>query len=403
MTNHVATQAVHAGEERRKPYGALTTPIVQTSTYTFEKTADILAFMEDKAARKAARDAGEDLSLRGEYGRYSNPTLLAAEGKLATLEGGDRAVLFSSGMSAITMTMLALLSGGDHAIVVRDCYRRTREFANTYLPKWGIETTLVPIGDLDAMADAVRSNTRLIFTETPTNPYLRITDLAKVAEVARPNGIITAVDSTFGTPVNIHPLELGIDLVIHSATKYLAGHNDLLAGVVIGSHRLLNPIEEMRGLLGGIGSPHDAYLLIRGLKTLVLRVRQQNESAMRVAQFLEDHPAIERVYYPGLSSHPDYEVAQRQMTGFGGVVSFELAGDKETTSRFIDRVQLPYIGPTLGGVEGIIQQQALFISLDPKERAASGVKDTLVRYALGIEDADDIIADLDQALGQVGE
>ena len=403
MTNHVATQAVHAGEERRKPYGALTTPIVQTSTYTFEKTADILAFMEDKAARKAARDAGEDLTLRGEYGRYGNPTLLAAEGKLATLEGGDRAVLFSSGMGAITTTMLALLSSGDHAIVVRDCYRRTREFANTYLPKWGIETTLVPVGDLNAMAAAVRPNTRLIFTETPTNPHLRIIDLARVAELARPNGIVTAVDSTFGTPVNIHPLELGIDLVIHSATKYLAGHNDLLAGVVIGSHRLMNPIEEMRGLLGGIGSPHDAYLLIRGLKTLVLRVRQQNESAMRVSQFLERHPAVDRVYYPGLPSHPDYEVAQRQMTGFGGVVSFELASDKETTSRFIDRVQLPYIGPTLGGVEGIIQQQALFISLDPQERAASGVKDTLVRYALGIEDADDIIADLAQALEQVRE
>lgn len=402
MTDHVATQAVHAGEERRKPYGALITPIVQTSTYTFEKTADILAFMEDKAARKAARDAGEDLPLRGEYGRYGNPTLLAAEAKIAALEGGDRAVLFASGMSAITTTMLALLTSGDHAVVVRDCYRRTREFADVYLPKWGVETTLVPVGDADAIADAVRPNTRLIFTETPTNPYLRITDLARVAEIARPRGIVTAVDSTFGTPINIHPLELGIDLAIHSATKYLAGHNDLLSGVVIGAHRLLNPIEEMRGLLGGIGSPSDAYLLIRGLKTLPLRVRQQNESALRVAHFLEQHPAVDRVYYPGLPSHPDYEIAQRQMTGFGGVVSFELVGDKETTSRFIDAVRLPYIGPTLGGVEGIIQQQALFISLNPKERAASGVKDTLVRYALGIEDADDIIADLAQALERMG-
>ena len=398
MSQLTSTQAVHAGEDKRKPFGALTAPIYQTSTYTFEDTADVLAFMERKAERKAVREAGGDLELRDEYGRYSNPTQLVVERKLAALEGGERAVLFASGMNAITTTLLALLSGGDHVIVVADCYRRTREFASAFLPRWGVETTLVPVDDLAALAAAVRPNTRLIFAETPTNPYLRIADLARVAEIAQPRGIITAVDSTFATPVNMQPLALGIDLVIHSATKYLGGHNDVLAGAVIGAHRLLSKIEETRGVLGGIGSPHDAYLLLRGLKTLELRVRRQNENGMRVAQYLEQHPAIERVYYPGLPSHPDYATAQRQMTGFGGVVSFEVAGGKETTSRFIDRLQLPYIGPTLGGVEGIVQQQALFVSLDPAERAASGVKDTLVRYALGIEDADDIIADLAQAL-----
>ena len=398
MSQPTSTQAVHAGEEKRKPFGALTTPVYQTSTYTFEDTADVLAFMERKAERKAARDAGGDLALRDEYGRYSNPTQLVVERKLAALEGGERAALFASGMNAITTTLLALLSSGDHAIVVADCYRRTREFAEKFLPRWGIETTLAPIGDQDALAAAVRSNTRLIFTETPTNPYLRIADLEQVAEIARPRGIIIAVDSTFATPVNMQPLALGIDLVIHSATKYLGGHNDVLAGAVIGPHRLLSKIEDARGLLGGVGSPHDAYLLLRGLKTLTLRVHRQNENGMRVAQFLAQHPAIERVYYPGLPSHPDYATAQRLMTGFGGVVSFEVAGDKETTSRFIDRLKVPYIGPTLGGVEGIVQQQALFVSLDPAERAASGVKDTLVRYALGIEDAEDIIADLEQAL-----
>jgi cystathionine gamma-synthase len=399
MSSHLSTQAVHAGEEKRKPFGALTTPIYQTSTYTFEDTADVLAFMERKAERKAVREAGGDLVLRDEYGRYSNPTIAAVEGKLAVLEGGERAVLFASGMNAITTTLLTLLANGDHAIVVADCYRRTREFAEKFLPRWGVETTLVPIDDLEALAAAVRPNTRLIFTETPTNPYLRIADLARIAEIAQAQDILTAVDSTFATPVNIQPLALGIDLVIHSATKYLGGHNDVLAGAVIGAHRLLSKIEETRGLLGGVGSPHDAYLLLRGLKTLTLRVHRQNENGTRVAQFLEGHPAIERVYYPGLPSHPDYATAQRQMTGFGGVVSFEVAGGKEATSRFIDRLRLPYIGPTLGGVEGIVQQQALFVSLDPVERAASGVKDTLVRYALGIEDADDIIADLDQALG----
>ncbi len=196
----------------------------------------------------------------------------------------------------------------------------------------------------------------------------------------------------------MRPLELGIDLVIHSATKYLAGHNDLLAGVVLGRHALISRIEEMRGLLGGLGGPHDAYLLLRGLKTLGLRVRQQNANGLKVAQFLEDHPAVEKVYYPGLPSHPDHAIAKKQMKGFGGVVSFELFGGKDATSKFIDRLQLPYIGPTLGGVESIVQQQALFVSLDEKERRDSGLSDNLVRYALGIEDADDIISDLAQAL-----
>ena len=398
MTDNIATQTVHAGEDKRKPFGALATPIAQTSTYTFADTAEILALMEAKTARAVARKAGGDMEIRGEYGRYGNPTHSVAEKRVAALEGGERAVLFSSGMNAITTTLLALLSGGDHVVAVRDCYRRTREFITTFFPRWGIESTLVPAGDLDALVAAVRPNTRLIFTETPTNPYLRITDLAAVAEIARSRGIVTAVDSTFGTPVNVRPIELGIDLVIHSATKYLAGHNDLLAGLVVGPNRLATKIEEMRGILGGVSGPYDAYLLLRGLKTLALRVRQQNASGLRVAQFLDEHPAVDRVYYPGLPSHPDHDVAQRQMTGFGGVVSFELAGDKDTTSRFVDALQLPYIGPTLGGVEGIVQQQALFISLDPAERAKAGIKDTLVRYALGIEDAGDIIADLAQAL-----
>jgi cystathionine gamma-synthase len=393
MTNGFSTQAVHAGEEKRKPYGALTVPIVQTSTYTFEDTAEILEFVRRKEAGESKR--------REEYGRYGNPTQSTVERKLAILEGGEKAVLFATGMSAITTTLLTLLSGSDHLILVNGVYRRTREFAISYLERWGIEMSEVPIDDPDALAAAVRPNTRMIFSETPTNPYLRIIDLAKMVEIAKQHDIITAIDSTFATPINLRPLEHGLDLVIHSATKYLGGHNDLLAGVVAGSEELLSKIEEARGVLGGVGSPHDAYLLLRGVKTLDLRVRRQNENGLKVARFLEDHPGIARVYYPGLDSHPDYEVAQRQMTGFGGVVSFEVAGDKETASRFMDRLQLPYIGPTLGGVEGIAQQQAIFVSLDPEKRREAGIADTLVRYALGIEDADDIIADLGQALAGI--
>lgn len=396
-----STKAVHAGEAKRKPYGALTTPIAQTSTYTFEDTAAVLAFMERKAERTTAREGGGDLPLRDEYGRYSNPTQKAVEGKLAALEGAEGAVLFSSGMAAITTTMLSLLGAGDHAIVIRDSYRRTREFSTTFLPRLGIETTMVAIDDQDLLVDAIRPNTRLIFTETPTNPYLRVMDLATLGTLARERDITTAVDSTFATPLNIHPLELGIDLVVHSATKYLGGHNDLLAGAVMGPHRLVTEIEYLRGLLGCVGGPGDAYLLLRGLKTLPLRVARQNENAQRIAEFLAGHPKVARVYYPGLESHPDHEVARRQMTGFGGVVSFEVAADKETTSRFVDRLQIPYIGPTLGGVESIVQQQALFISLKEEERRASGISDSLIRYAVGIEDAGDLVADLDQALSVV--
>ena len=393
MTNHFSTQAVHAGEEKRKPYGALTTPIVQTSTYTFESTAEILDFMH----RKAAGDPG----VRDEYGRYSNPTQSAAERKIAALEGGERALLFASGMCAITTAMAALLSSGDHLVMVRDCYRRTRDFARKFLNRWGIEATLVPADDPAALATAIRPTTRLIFSETPTNPYLRVMDLPRMVEIARRHDITTAIDSTFATPINLRPLEHGLDLVIHSATKYLGGHNDLLAGAVIGSRETLARIEEARGVLGGVSSPHDAYLLLRGLKTLDLRVRRQNENGQRVAQFLEGHPAVRRVYYPGLPSHPDYEIARRQMTGFGGVVSFQIEGDMDKTGRFMDRLRLPYIGPTLGGVESIAQQQAIFVSLDPGERRATGIEDNLVRYALGIEDADDLIADLDQALAAI--
>jgi cystathionine gamma-synthase len=390
MMDHFSTKAVHAGEPKRKPDGALTNPIVQTSTYTFADTAEILDFMRHKAA-------GEP-DPRHEYGRYSNPTQTVVESKLAILEGGEEALLFASGMSAITTTILALLSAGDHLVMVSGVYRRTHEFAASFLQRMGIDTTFVPVDDRAALTAAIRPATRLIFAESPTNPYLRVMDLPYMVELANKHGIITAIDSTFATPINMRPLEYGLDLVIHSATKYLAGHNDLLAGAVIGSRDNLVKIKNARGLLGGVSSPHDAYLLLRGLKTLDLRVRRQNYNGLRVAQFLERHPAVERTYYPGLPNHPDHEVARRQMAGFGGVVSFEIKGDIDRTGRFVDRLRIPYIGPTLGGVESIAQQQAILISLDPDERREAGISDNLVRYAVGIEDADDLIADLEQAL-----
>jgi cystathionine gamma-synthase len=280
----------------------------------------------------------------------------------------------------------------------RDSFYQTREFAETLLSRWGIEMTLVENNRPEAFVAAIRPKTRLLFVECPSNPYLRVADLPKLVEIARANKLLTVVDSTFATPLNMRPLQFGVDIVIHSATKYLAGHNDLLAGVVIGSKQALADIGAVRSLLGGITSADDASLLIRGMKTLDLRVRRQNENGLRVAQFLEKQPGVERVWYPGLASHPDHEVACHQMTGFGGVVSFELKGDFEQTGRFVDSLQLPFIGPTLGGVESIISQPATLYSLDPFERKLAGMKDNLLRYSLGIEDADDLVTDLQQAL-----
>jgi len=390
MNDRFATKVVHAGEGKGKPFGAVTMPIVQTSTYAFADTQEILAFLEKKEAGNPDR--------RDEYGRYSNPTQTAAERKIAALEGGESALLFATGMSAITTVLLALLSQGDHFVIASSTYRQTRNFIHDHLSRWGIETSFLADGSDHKLEQALRPNTKLIFCEAPTNPYLRVIDLDHVSEVARCHGIPTAIDSTFATPVNLRPLEHGIDLVIHSATKYLGGHNDLLAGVVVGARLQLEAIETLRGVLGGVGSPHDAYLLLRGLKTLDLRIRKQNENGRQIAEYLRGHPCIRAVHYPGFESHPDYPVAVRLMAGFGGVVSFEIDGDKDQTSRVIDNLRIPYIGPTLGGVESIAQQQAVFISLDPEERASSGISDSLIRYAAGIEDPEDLIADLDQAL-----
>jgi cystathionine gamma-synthase len=391
----ISTQAVHAGEDKVKPYHALTMPIVQTSTYAFEDTAALIEHMQRKEDQQPL--------LRDEYGRYGNPTQRVVERKLAALDGGEDALLYASGMCAITSTMLTLLSAGDHVVFTDDCYRRTREFCLSYLQRFGIETTMVPMGDYAALEGAIQDNTRMIFSETPTNPYMRILDLERVVAIARRHDVKVLLDSTFATPCNLRPLEFGVDLVTHSVTKYLGGHNDLLGGVVIGPAETIAKLKEAQGVLGGVPDAHNAYLLLRGLKTLAIRVAKQNENGMKVARFLESHPKIRCVYYPGLPSHPDHDLAARQMAGFGGVVSFEPEADLAKTSTFIDAVRIPYIGPSLGGVESIIEQPALMshFTLNREERLAIGIKDELVRYALGIEDADDLIADLAQALEKI--
>lgn len=381
------TVAVHGGEPHPKSQHALSTPIFQTATYVFANSQEIADHFEGRIERE-------------EYGRYGNPTQRVAEQKIAALENAEAGLLFSSGMAAITTTLFAMLSRGAHVVVTDDAYRRTRQFLNQILRRYGVDVSTVPAGDYDRMEDAVRQTTRLIFSESPTNPYNRVLDLERVATIGRRHRVKTVIDATFATPINQRPIDFGIDLVIHSATKYLGGHNDLLAGAVAGSEDLVGGIRDLQGVMGSIPDPFAAFLLIRGMKTLELRVARQNENAQRLAEFLAAHPAVERVHYPGLPNHPEHAIAVRQMRGFGGVVSFEVHGDLATASRVVDSCRIPRIAPSLGGVESLIEQPALmsFYELTTEERLQIGIKDTLIRYSVGIENGDDLIADLAQAL-----
>lgn len=385
----LSTRAVHGGEERFKYAKSVTQAIVPTSTYVFE---DLDEFHAYKAGR----------SQHYEYGRYGNPTVGAAERKLAALEQAEGALLFPSGMSAVTTVLLAMLTSGQHLVLAGDCYRKTAQFAGV-IERFGIQSTLVPTGDVAGLLRAVRSNTRLIFVESPTNPHLRIVDLARLVTLARERQLKVVVDSTFGTPINQRPLDVGVDLVVHSATKYLGGHNDLVAGSVCGSNSLLQALRDFRGLIGAMPDPHSAYLLIRGMKTLAVRVAWQNQSGLRLAQYLERHAKVKRVYYPGLPSHPQHDLARQQMRGFGGVVSFDIDGDLERTRAFIHALELPYLAPSLGGTESLVSHPATlsYHDLSREERLAIGIKDELVRYAVGLEDPDELIADLEQALARI--
>ena len=332
-----STRAVHAGELRHNPHDAITTPIVSTATYVFAST-------------EALHDHFEGRSEREEYGRYGNPTVRAAERKLAALEGAEDGAMFASGMAAATTALLALLKTGDHVVLTSDCYRRTRQFIVGFLARFGVTSTLVEPGDLGALERALQpGKTKVILSESPTNPYLRVVDLPRLAQISqRFGGAKLIIDSTFATPVNQRPLELGADLVIHSCTKYLGGHNDLLAGVVCGNQGLVSVVRDLRSVLGAVLDAHSAYLLLRGVKTLILRVERQNASALRVARWLEEQPRVERVFYPGLPSHPDHAVARAQMAGFGGVVSFLYRGGLTETSRFVDACRIAQIAPSLG-------------------------------------------------------
>lgn len=381
------TRAVHGGEPRERPEHALAEPIVQTATYTFESTRALVDLMEGKVERD-------------EYGRYGNPTVRTLERKIAALEGTEDAVAFGSGMAAVTTAILAMVKSGSHVVLFSDCYRRTRQFVTSFLDRFGVESTLVPPADVAAMEAAITPRTRLVISEAPTNPYNNVVDLRRVAAVCRERRVKSMIDATFATPVHLRPAEHGIDLVVHSATKYLSGHNDVLAGVVAGPSGLSSMVRDLRNVLGGILDPHAAYLVHRGIKTLAVRVRQQSATAMQLAQALEGHPRIARVWYPGLPSHPHHAVARELMSGYGAVVTFRVRGDLAGVGRFVDACRIPRIAPSLGGVESLIEQPAImsYYEMSPEQREAIGITDDLVRLAVGIEDTDELIADVLRAL-----
>lgn len=383
-----STQAVHAGEDRQKPGNSITDPIFCTATYTFANTQAAIDFVAQKLPRE-------------EYARYGNPSEKVAQRKLAALEGGQDALLYASGMSAVVGLLMAKVKAGNEIVLFDECYHRTREFCCSIMANYGVKTHLIPTADYECLESAITPATRLLLSESPTNPHLSVIDCARFVAIGRKYNVETVIDSTIGTPLNLRPLEYGVDYVLHSCTKYLAGHNDMLGGAVIGSAAKIEPLRKLRGVLGMVLGPHNIYLLLRGLKTFELRMRRHNENGQAVAEFLASHPRVEKVYYPGLPSHKYYELAQRQMTGFSGLITFLVKdADARETAAVVDAVRIPRIGPSLGGVESLIEQPMVMSYHDftREARLALNIPDNMIRISCGIEDPEDLIADLKQAL-----
>ncbi|WP_390621618.1 trans-sulfuration enzyme family protein [Roseimaritima sediminicola] len=384
----LSTESVHAGELRQKPGDSITDPIFCASTFTFASTADLMDYVEGRSKRE-------------EYGRYGNPNEKSVEGKLAALDGAESAIVYSSGMAAIVGLLMAKLNAGDEIVFFDQCYHRSREFCAKHLARFGVVTRQVPTGDFAAMEAAITPNTKMLVSESPTNPHLTTVDLEQFVAIGKAHEVETLIDATLATPYNVRPIDWGVDYVLHSATKYMGGHNDLLAGAICGSEEKLDDVRQLRGILGGVNSPHNLYLLERGLKTFELRMQRHNENGQRVAEFLQSHRRVSQVYYPGLASHPTHDVAAAQMRGFGGLITFEVAdADWQETARIVDAAEIPRIAPSLGGVESLIEQPMVmsYFNYSPAERERFGIADNMIRYSCGIENSDDLIADLKQAL-----
>ncbi len=385
------TKAIHAGQKPCPVTGAHVTPIYQTSTFVFKDV--------DQGAR---RFAGEEEGYI--YTRLGNPTLTELEAKVAALEGGEAAIGAASGMAAISTALVTLLKKGDHIVAGDALYGCTHSFISEILPQYGIEVTMVDTSDLKNIENAMKPNTKVIYVETPANPTMKLVDLKGASDIAHKHGAIIIVDNTFMSPYLQRPIEHGVDVVVHSATKYIGGHGDVLAGLIIGPKELIDTmrIPYLKDF-GGILSPFDAWLLLRGLKTLGVRMERHCANAQKVAEYLEKHPLIDKVYYPGLPSHPQYELAKKQMDGFGGMMSFELKGGLKAGKVLMNSVKMITLAVSLGCVDSLIQHPASMTHspVPREERLKAGITDGQVRLSVGIEDVEDIIADLDQALKEV--
>jgi methionine-gamma-lyase len=385
------TLCIHAGKEKGAHQGALTTPIYQTSTFVF-----------DSAEQGAARFAGEQQGYI--YTRLGNPTTRELEIKMAALEKMEDAAATATGMAAVSGAVLSFLQAGDHVIVSKAIYGCSFALFNHQLPKFGIEVTFVDMDDVTALEAAKRSNTKMLFAETPINPNLKVLDLEMIGQFCQRHNILSVIDNTFMSPILQTPVDFGIDIIIHSATKYLNGHGDVVAGIIVSSKENIETIKlTILKDIGGTISPHDAWLILRGLKTLAVRVERHCQSAQTVAEFLEAHPMVKEVYYPGLKSHQGHKFLGKQMRGAGGVIGFELNADLEQSTRFINSVELFSLAVSLGDAESLIQHPASMTHspYTQEERLAAGISDGLIRISVGLEHADDLIADLSQAFDNI--
>jgi cystathionine beta-lyase/cystathionine gamma-synthase len=383
------TRAIHAGKEHN-PTAALTPPIFQSSTFKLESAAQ-------------GAELAQSIAPAEFYTRWGNPTTKHLEAILADLEGSEAALAFASGMGAISAVLFSTLSPGDHLLVGRSIYSGVNELANGFLPRFGVECSFVDASQVEKVESAVRKNTRVILVESPTNPTLEICDLAAIAAIGKAHGVLTALDNTFATPVNQNPLAYGFDVSIHAATKFIGGHSDATAGVICAGKEFIQRAWYHLKLHGACLSPFESWLLIRGVKTLYVRVREQNRSALEIARFLQECPQVERVHYPGLESHPNHALASRQMRGFGGIVSFELTGGLRAGKHTVESLRLIQLAVSLGGVESIIQHPASMThgTLPEEEIRKAGISPGLLRLSIGLESADDLKADLAQALAGV--
>jgi len=387
-SRHLSTACVHAGETVDKVTKSILTPIYQTSTYAFDSMKDVMAY------NVGAEDGAQGYM----YSRPTSPTQRVLERKAAALEGGDDALATSSGMAAITTAILTLVAQGDEIISSNMVYGGTYTIFKHALTKLGVKTHFVDTRNIEAAEKLVTDRTKALYVETPTNPDLRIADLRSAARIARDHGLKLMVDNTFATPVNQAPIELGADVVVVSTTKYYGGHNDLIGGIVVGASDFIAAARKTLKVYGGCIDPFAAYLTLRGLKTLVLRVEKQNMNALKVAEYLETNPKVKRVYYPGLTSHPQHELAKRQMKGFSGIVCFELENERKAV-KFVESLKTIIHALSLGGVESLISMPVYSSHnyLTPKELEEIGLNSSMLRLSVGIEDAEDLIADIENA------